>query len=124
MTDIQKTIWGRKLQLKVSFDCFEDEEILPTQKEALDNLLENWLAVDKSLDSVKQYCEEYSDGNIAAGEIINIYKYVVPKSLFVIREPKGSVALMCNFKLDPEHGLAIVFKNGKLDRICSQDEVM
>ena len=32
MSKVDKTIWGRKLQLKVIYDCFEDEEIAPSQK--------------------------------------------------------------------------------------------
>lgn len=124
MTKIEKSLWGRKLQLKACYDCLEGQEITPSQEEALDSLLNNWSGAEASLDAVKRYCEKNSDGEVRAKEIDNVYKYVVPKSLFVMRKPKGCVAIMCDFRFDLEHGIAIVLKNGKLDKITDQDSVI
>lgn len=124
MTKIERTIWGRTLQLEVSYDCFEDENILPSQEEALVNLIGQWSEVESSLDAVKEYCEKNSAGQIRAKEIKNIFKYVVPRSLYVARKPRATVALMCDFKFDLEHGMALVFKDEKLDRIGTQDSVL
>ena len=33
------------------------------------------------------------------------------------------VALMCNYRYDPEHGLAAVFENERLKKIIPQDEL-
>lgn len=38
------------------------------------------------------------------------------------KSPK--LALMCNYKFDPEHGIAIVFENGKYKEIGEQDIIV
>ena len=124
MNNVKRIIWGRTLQLKVSYDCFEDEEILASQEEALNSLLANWNTVDKSLDILKEQCVKDSGGTLSRLDVDNVFKYVIPRSLFVVRKPKGVVALMCDYKLDLEHGLAVVFKNNKLWKIGQQDIVM
>ena len=124
MSKVDKTIWGRKLQLKVIYDCFEDEEIAPSQEKALSSFLGDCPEVELSLASLKNYCEKYSAGKIKADDIDNVYKYVVPRSIFVMRKPKGAVALLCDFKFDIEHGIAIVFKDGRLESITTQNAVM
>lgn len=124
MSKVDKTIWGRKLQLKVIYDCFEDEEITPFQEKTLSSFLGDCPEVELSLASLKSYCEKHSAGKIKADDMDNVYKYVVPRSIFVMRKPKGTFALLCDFKFDIEHGIAIVFKDGKLERITTQNAVM
>ena len=124
MTKIEKSLWGRKLQLKVSFDCLEGEEITSSQEQALDSLFDHWSGAEASLDAVKEYCEKNSNGQVQAKDIDNVFKYVVPRSIFVMREPEGCVALMCDFRFELEHGMAIVLRNGKLDKITDQDGVV
>lgn len=124
MSKVDKTIWGRKLQLKVIYDCFEDEEIAPSQEKALSSFLGDCPEVELSLASLKNYCEKHSAGKIKADDIDNVYKYVVPRPIFVMRKPKGAVALLCDFKFDIEHGIAIVFKDGRLESITTQNAVM
>ncbi len=124
MNNTTMTIWGRELELSVSYDCFDDEEVLQSQNDALSAFLERWNSNGDALYAVKLYCEIESNGSVKAKEIENVFKYVVPKSLFVLREPEGTVAIMCNFLFDIEHGMAIVFKDGKLVKICSQGEVL
>lgn len=124
MTKIEKSLWGRKLQLKISFDCLEGEEVTASQKRALNSLLDHWSGAEASLDAVKEYCEKNSGTQVQAKNIGNVFRYVVPRSLFVMREPEGCVAMMCDFRFDLEHGMAIVLRNGKLDRITDQDGVM
>ena len=34
------------------------------------------------------------------------------------------VAIMCNYKFDMEHGIAIVFKNEMFSKIVSQDIIL
>ena len=33
------TIWGREFELRVTFDCFDNEEVLPIQEQALEAFL-------------------------------------------------------------------------------------
>ena len=124
MSKVDKTIWGRKLQLKVIYDCFEDEEITPSQENTLSSFLGDCPEIELSLASLKNYCEKHSAGKIKADDIDNVYKYVVPRSIFVMRKPTGAIALLCDFRFDIEHGIAIVFKDGRLNKITTQNAVM
>ena len=55
----------------------------------------------------------------------NIFKYVMPKSIFVPHTKKHRIAaIMCNYKFDMEHGIAVVFENGKLKKVGTQDIVL
>ena len=115
-------IWGRDLDLKVVFDCYEGEDILATQRYALDTLLSAWPIVSRSLNDIKRYCLEKHREDVPDGRIDNVFKYVMPESLFVPRDQrKRTVALMCDFRPDLEHGLALVFENEKLIKIGPQD---
>ena len=125
MNKLVVTVWGRELSLDVVMDCYDEEEILPLQIKAYESILENWSVVEESLSSVQQYCIDHFAGQIEGGEVSNIFKYVVPNALFIQRnEEKRVVAVLCDFKFDFEHGLAIVFQNEKLADIGPQDIVL
>lgn len=87
-------------------------------------LFDHWSGAEASLGAVKEYCEKNSNGQVQAKDIDNVFKYVVPRSIFVMREPEDCVALMCDFRFELEHGMAIVLRNGKLDKITDQDSVV
>ena len=49
----------------------------------------------------------------------------IPKSVLIPREKeKRVVALMCNYKFDMEHGLAIVFENEQFKTVGPQDIIL
>ena len=49
----------------------------------------------------------------------------MPKSLFVRRdEAKRIVAIMCDYRFDMEHGLAVVFENEQFKMIGEQDIIL
>lgn len=49
----------------------------------------------------------------------------MPKSLFVGRdEAKRIVAIMCDYRFDMEHGLAVVFENEQFKMIGEQDIIL
>ena len=48
----------------------------------------------------------------------------MPESLFVPRTEKKTIAIMCNYKFDKEHGIAVVFEEGRLKEIGSQDIIL
>lgn len=114
-------IWGRKFKLNVVYDVYEGEQILQIQEEALEKITSDSSSIDATLPKVKKYCLKSEQiGDVV--EIKNIFKYVKPKALFVKRDKKNRiVALICDYKLDPDHGMAIVFKNEKLSEIGPQD---
>jgi len=82
-------------------------------------------AIDSSLSKVKEYCLSHNRDEIGTDVIENIFKYVAPKYLFVPRDEHNQiVAIMCNYKFDPESGIAIVFENCKFKEIGKQEIIL
>ena len=122
---IKMKIWGREFKLDFVYDCYEGEEILESQIAALYDFIKYMKskdAMNKSLDKVKDYILSDDENDLDKDTIDNIFKYVIPKSIFIYRE-KGSIALLCDYKFDNEHGLAVFFKNGKCVKVCSQSSI-
>lgn len=66
-----------------------------------------------------------SFGTSKGVSINNIFKYVAPKYLYVARNnEKHVVAIMCNYKFDPENGIAVIFENEKFSKIGMQDIIL
>ena len=121
MPKTSMNIWGKQFKLDIIYDVYEDEKILPIQEEALKKITSNSKAIDATLPRVKKYClESELIGNVTA--IDNIFNYVKPKALYIKRSKTSRIAaLICDYKLDTDHGMAIVFKNEKFSEIGSQD---
>lgn len=123
MNKITMTIWGRQFVLDVIYDCYEGEEITKLQQEAYDEFISNSSIVDAVLDRVKNYCLEDENMN-DTDSIQNIFKYVIPKSIFIERNEENKVvALLCDYRFDNEHGIAIVFENGAFKEIVGQSDL-
>ncbi|MDR0443216.1 MAG: hypothetical protein LBH44_07420 [Treponema sp.] len=119
------SVWGREFDLDVEFDCYTGKEKQPYQEDAFKAFLSCSNLVDDSLDEVKKYCIDRDEEK--TGDVIeNIFKYVIPQSLFIRRNSKSDhvVALMCAYKFDEEHGIAVVFKNEQLDEVTDQGSVL
>ena len=81
--------------------------------------------VSDSLAAVKKYVQKTGADQLKDGGIENIFKYVMPKSIFVPHTKKHRIAaIMCNYKFDMEHGIAVVFESGKLKKVGTQDIVL
>ena len=118
-------IWDREFELDITYDCYSDEEITQKQKDAIDKFLNAENEITKALEKVKAYCLNLNKKVIGEDNISNIFKYVVPKYLFVPRDDINRVvAIMCKYKYDAESGLAIVFRNEKFAQIGRQDIVL
>ena len=116
-------IWGRVFELNVVYECYPGEEVLDSQRAEFE-LLKTTDVVDSALESVKEYVIKTAGEQIEA-PIENIFKYVMPKSVFVPHNKKSpSVAIMCNYKFDMEHGIAVVFENGKYKEVGIQNDVL
>ena len=114
-------IWGRDFDLKVDFDCYKNETITDVQAQALNNFISNkQLYANPS--AVFEYCKQHNNDV----DSTNIFKYVCPQSLYIKRTSDSSrvVAIMCAYKFDIEHGLAVVFKNEKFMQISTQDHIL
>ena len=117
-------IWGRRFELSIQYDCYGDEDILPAQEEAYALFRSEADRILFSDQDIKRYCLEKNKEEIGKN-IDNIFKYVMPVSIFVKREKeKHVVALLCDYKFDMEHGIAIVFENEKLNQIGIQDIIL
>lgn len=116
-------LWGRDFSLPVYYECDSDQGVLDIQKEAKDALLASWDIVEDSKVAIEDYCLE-RDGDHVEGPITNIFRYVIPTSIVVLRSNDArKAALMCNYRFDPEHGLAAVFENEQLTTVVPQDEL-
>lgn len=119
-------IWGRKFSLNVEYDCYAGEKITPEQMEAVERFSNNHISwLDKAKGVVVKYCKEAVDGDDENQKKDNIFSYVKPEAVFVKRDSqKSRIALMCKYRYDPEHGLAIVFdKKGNI-AIGNQDIIL
>lgn len=118
------TIWSRNFDLDIEYDVFEGETITEQQEKALSSFLDNASILDACKSKVEKYCVTNSNGQI--DKVDNIFKYVIPRALYVVRnnDEKRTVALMCNFKFDMEHGMAIVFENESLSEIGEEGIVL
>lgn len=115
-------IWKRDFELPVVFDCFNGEAVLPEQQEAYQVFCNSKEAINHSISDVKQYCITQNKSKIEEDSIENVFKYVVPEKVYVTRDCR--VAIMCRYKFDLEHGIAVVFKNGQFEQIGAQDIVL
>lgn len=116
-------IWGREFNIKVVFDVFIGEEVLPEQNDALEAFFKVANTLMSDTTDIEKYCLE-NNGKEIGDSISNIFKFVIPTSLLIKRDMnKHKVALFCNYKFDEEHGLAMIYENEKLVRIASQDDV-
>lgn len=99
------------------------QEISP--KFAVKLFLDNTQNIDLSLDSIKEYCLTSNREDILENCIDNIFKYISPKYIFVPREnDKRVIAVMCNYKFDMEHGIAVIFENEQFSKIGKQDIIL
>ena len=119
------TIWERQYDLPVVFDCFDNEEVLPIQKQALEAFLKAENTIQESKKQLEKYIlnDEYAE--IEGNSIDNIFKYVIPTDLYIPRTLETrTVALLCDYRFDEEHGLAIIFENEQFKEIGEQDIVL
>lgn len=125
MNECKISIWDRAFELSVTYECYSGEEVLESQKKAFSMLEEDTSAVAESLDAVKKYICMTGASQLKEDSIENIFKYVMPKSIFIPHDGKRRIAaIMCNYKFDMEHGLAVVFDSGKFVEVGTQDLVL
>lgn len=117
-------IWNREFELRVVFDSY-DEEVLPIQEQALEAFLKSENTIQESKQQLEKYIlnDEYAE--IEGNSIDNIFKYVIPTDIYIPRTPETrTVALLCDYRFDEEHGIAIVFENEQFKEIGEQDIVL
>lgn len=119
------SIWGRDFELDTIYECHKGEDITPEQIKAYNCFASNpdWLENAKLI--VEEYAKVHvlSDNTNTKKE--SIFSYVIPDYIFITRyEEKPRVALMCKYKYEPEHGLAIVFADTGEIEVGIQDIIL
>ena len=122
---ITLNIWEREFHLDVVYDCYAGENVTPLQSETFHALNQNNDCINSTLQNVKAYCVDNYGDEVTLSDLNNIFKYVVLKAIFIKRDHQNHIfALMCHFKLDMEHGLALVFQENKLVKIGAEDIIL
>lgn len=123
MNKVTLGIWNRKLTLNVYFKTYKGKQITEAQKNAYENFIIS-KSLNSSLNELFSYIEkEYKDK--LSGNIDNIFKYVMPNTIYIPNSTKEkTVVLLCDFKFNNEHGLALVFEKEQLTKIAFQDEIL
>ena len=123
MNKLSKNIWGRDFELDVIYKVFDNAGATEVQEDAISkfNEIEN---LDDSLDQVKQYVFENDGKDNGIVSIDNIFKYVMPKCIYVPKAPNRVVAVLCDYKFDPEHGMAVVYENEEFSFVGEEGTVI
>ena len=119
------TIWDRVFSLPVEYDCYKGEEVTEAQISALEAFAshEDWIHMAKS--QVEAYCKEQVMEDSQNEKKENIFSYIKPEAIFVKRDADHPrVALMCKYRYDSEHGLAVVFSSDGTVTVGIQDIIL
>lgn len=124
MTEHTMTIWNRAFSLPVDYERYPGETVLDSQREAFAQLEAHPEELEAALESLKQYVRKTREDGRPEENIENIFRYVIPKSIFLPHTKTPTAAILCRYKFDIEHGLAVLFEHGKFQKICPQDAVL
>ena len=124
MSKVKTTIWGREFELPVIVKPFIGKDVTEIQEDAVDQLERNMVIFDSAESEIEKYILKNGLKENGISEVDNIFKYVMPKSISVPKAKKRVVALMCNYKFDMEHGIAVIFEDEKFKKVGPQDLVL
>lgn len=118
------SIWGRVFELPVNYNCYEGETVTEEQIQLINKFIEHSEWIKKSKDIVEDYCKQQVLDDEENQKKDNIFSYIKPMSVFVKHVKKPRIALICKYRYDEEHGLAIVFdKEGNIT-VGSEDIIL
>ena len=121
---IDLEIWGRVFLLNVIYDCYEGETVTKQQIDAANIFAANSNWVNNAKKQIEAYCSEDVQKDDENHKKDNIFSYIKPEAIFVKRESNPRVAIMCKYRYDMEHGLAIVFDSTGKVTVGSQDIIL
>lgn len=123
MINISLNIWGRLFDLDIVYQNYSDELSSTNQN----NFTSTITAIDfmDSLEELKKYIMQHDSTRMDESSIQNIFKYVVPETIFIPFDDEKSVfAILCNYRFDLEHGLAVVYEDGHFKEVGPQDIIL
>ena len=124
MNKMNMNIWGRGFELPVIIKQFNEKDLTETQEKAVEEFKHCESVVNAAKSEVEKYILENGLKENEIFEVDNIFKYLIPMSISVPKAKERVVAILCNYKFDMEHGIAIIFENEKLKDIGPQDLIL
>ena len=124
ISELNISIWKRAFLLPVEYDCYDDEVVTDAQKSAAKMLTMHpeWIVSAKA--QSERFCREEVLADSENNKKDNIFSYIKPDYLFVKHEDHPRVAIMCKYRYDPEHGLAVVFSADGSITVGPQDIIL
>ena len=81
--------------------------------------------IEDSKKKVEAFCRDDVKGDDENQKKDNIFSYIKPESIFVKRDKENPrVAIMCKYRYDPEHGIAVVFAHDGKVTVGIQDIIL
>lgn len=121
---INLCVWDRKFELPIEYDCYANEKVTREQLTAIGKFAQNALKIQESKMFVEKYCKQSLELDKSNHKKNNIFSYIKPDYLYVKREEKPRVAIMCKYKYDLEHGIAIIFSQDGEIEVGLQDIIL
>ena len=124
INELDISIWERAFLLPIEYDCYDDEIVTDAQKSAVKMMTMHpeWIVSAKV--HVESFCREKVIADSENNKKDNIFSYIKPEYLFVKREDHPRVAIMCKYRYDIEHGLAVVFATDGSVTVGLQDFIL
>ena len=123
--EIKTVIGGRLFTLPVEYDCYECEEVTKAQIQALKRFKSHTEWIEQSKSIVEDYCREQVMSDDENHKKDNIFSYIKTACLFVKRDKENPrIAMMCKYRYDLEHGLAVVFSSDGEVTVGMQDIIL
>ncbi len=117
-------IWERSFSLPIEYDCYDVETVTVAQKKAVKALTEQPDWIEKAKEHVMAFCREQVLADNENTKKDNVFSYIKPEYLFVKREEHPRVAIMCKYRYDMEHGVAVVFAADGSVTVGPQDIIL
>ena len=125
INNIGISIWDRRFYLPVEYDCYNGEQVTCEQIEAVKCFLSQEELIAKAKREVEAFCQDQVMADVENEKKDNVFSYIMPECIFVKRDiGHPRIALMCRYRYDPEHGLAVVFSSNGDVVVGSQDIIL
>lgn len=116
-------IWGREFEVDINFETF-GREVDDIQIETINNIEKVNFGSQETIARIINYIvNDYSDIETDV-DSINLFKYLIPKKIYVPKLGKRIFAILFNYRFDEEHGFALVYENEALTDIGSEDIIL
>lgn len=119
------SIWGRESSLPIEYDCYEGETVTTEQINAVSHFSDHTEWIEDAKNHVEAFCKDQVMEDVENDKKDNIFSYIKPECIFVKRDiTHPRIALMCKYRYDLEHGLAVVFSSEGEITVGTQDIIL